>query len=95
MIENFFELLEKYSDNPNNADIFINFIRLFLRTKLSGTMLPTVELMSLIKKEKPEIFAAIRQRGKYDLLLEFVTGIHMDTDNAEEKLKRYLSKRAI
>ncbi|HYK72491.1 MAG TPA: hypothetical protein VEV44_05060, partial [Pseudoneobacillus sp.] len=95
MIENFFELLKKYSDNPDNADIFINFIRLFLRTKSSGAPLPTVELMSLIKKEKPEIFAAIRQRGKYDLLLEFVTSIHMDTANAEERMKQYLSKIAI
>lgn len=94
MIENFFELLKEYSDTPENAEIFINYIRLFLRTK-SGTPLPTVEMMSLIKKKKPEIFAVIRQRGKSDLLLEFVTGIHMDTENAEDRMRQYLSKIAI
>jgi hypothetical protein len=60
-VEEFFFLLEKFPDEPKHSYVFTNFLRNFLWNKPVNEALPTVEIMTIIKHEKPFIEMDIKE----------------------------------
>lgn len=85
-IKLFYNLLEKYSDEPDSAYEFLVFLRNLLKIQ-SETPLPTIEIMTLIKQYKPLVFYELRKMSNTNLMLEILTELSMDVGAAEKKLK--------
>jgi len=92
LLKKFNKMLEDYPDHADSVSYFVNFLRLFLRVKPSKINLPTVEIMTIIKFEKPTVFYKMRKLAKYDFNLEFLTGLQMEHTKARENLKNIWNK---
>ncbi|PLT35789.1 hypothetical protein [Bacillus sp. V5-8f] len=92
LLKKFNKMLVDYPDNADSASYFVSFLRLFLRQKPSSSYLPTIEIMTIIKHEKPTVFFMMRKLAKYDFNLELLTGLHMDYEKARENLQNQLKK---
>lgn len=79
-------LLKKHPDVPNSLPVFTNFIRYFLRTKTGDNSLPSVEVMTILKNEKPNIFSLIRKQSKHNMVMNMLTNVEMDVGEAESRL---------
>jgi hypothetical protein len=84
-IEEFFVLLKKVSDEPKNVHIFTNFLRTLLRSKSVNGVLPMIEILTIIKHEKPLIFSLMRRSGGSGYIYTF-SNIEMDIKEAERRL---------
>jgi hypothetical protein len=87
-------LIELRSDDPKDAGEFIQLVRSFLRIQPKEAYLPMMEVMTVIKYQKPVIFQLLKHRGQKDHHLEFLTNITMDIRTAEKNLEQWLSKSA-
>jgi len=56
----FFRMLEQYPDDYNSTYDFIAFLRTLLRIQ-TNEELPTIEIMTLIKHEKPIVFSNLKK----------------------------------
>ncbi|WP_246370250.1 hypothetical protein [Mesobacillus zeae] len=92
IIKRFFQLMEEFEDHPGSTFTFVSFIRNFLRHN-SSDVLPTIEIMTIIRELKPNVFSSMKQMAKQDPILEFLTGLSMDLQVAEEKLHSILEAR--
>jgi hypothetical protein len=81
-------LLKKHSDTPESVPIFTQFIKYFLRTNTSGEELPTLEVMTVLKNEKPTVSYLMKKQSKNNVVMSMLTGIDMDISEAENKLNR-------
>lgn len=88
-IKKFYNLMESYPDTPDSAFDFVVFLRSFLRTK-SQLPLPTTEIMTVLKVNKPAVFFSLRGMGKQNDMLGFLTALSTDFEAAEQKLKHLL-----
>lgn len=89
-LNEFEELLKKYPDHPKHLLVFTNFIRQFLRCKTDDGYLPTIEVMSVLKHEKPIIFTLLRQQRSRTF--EMLTYIDIEHEKALDRLKKCKSK---
>ncbi|WP_100331310.1 hypothetical protein [Bacillus xiapuensis] len=88
-IQRFYGLLKKYPDNANSAYDFNAFLRSFLKIQ-SKTPLPTIEIMTLIKETKPNVFQALRKMARKNLMLNILTELSTDRESAEKNLEKLL-----
>ncbi|MBN6187860.1 hypothetical protein JQN58_13230 [Aneurinibacillus sp. BA2021] len=51
-----FVLLENYEDTTKNAIAFTSFLKGVLRSKAKDETMPTIEMITVLKHEKPIIF---------------------------------------
>ncbi|RJS59419.1 hypothetical protein [Bacillus sp. PK3_68] len=93
-IKRFYSLMESYSDTPDSAFDFIVFLRSFLRIK-SPLPLPTTEIMTVLKVNKPAVFFSLREMSKRNDILEFLTALSMDFEKAEQKLQDLLKNKPV
>jgi hypothetical protein len=91
-INKFYRLLNQYPDDPKSTFIYTNFLRQFLRLKPKEATLPTIEIISLLKHEKPIVFYLIKQQGKYDDTLELLTNIYIDPEKAKKNLHQIMNE---
>jgi hypothetical protein len=91
-IKKFYCLLNQYPDDPKSTFIYTNFLRQFLRLKPKEATLPTIEIISLLKHEKPIVFYLIKQQGKYDDTLELLTNIYIDPEKAKKNLHQIMNE---
>lgn len=94
LIKNFNEMLVKYADDPQYTYKFVNMLRLLLRLQRDDNPLPVAEIMTIIRYKKPEIFYSLKLRGQTDFTFDFLTGLEVDLEKAEETIKEYLEWRA-
>jgi ABC-type microcin C transport system permease subunit YejB len=87
-------LFELRGDDPKYAEEYVQLIRSFLRIQPKETYLPMMEVMTLIKYQKPVIFQLLKNRGQRDQHFEFLTNITMDIRTAEKNLEQWLSESA-
>lgn len=88
-IAEFYNLIESIPDTPNSSLEVISFLRGFLRIQSTST-LPTIEVMTLLKKYKPNIFTILRKNtNKYEML-QFLIELSMDQIEADNNLKSFL-----
>lgn len=85
-------LLKKHRDVPESLPVFTQFIRYFLRTKTADEPLPSVELMTILKYEKPNVFYLIRKQSKHNMVMNLLTNVEMDLEEAESRLGRLKPK---
>jgi hypothetical protein len=90
-LKKFKKMLEDYPDESGSTYNFSNFLKLFLRSRAISTTLPTVEVMTIIKHEKPTIYYNLRQQGNFDSTMEFLTSVSIDYDKANENINKILS----
>lgn len=79
-------LLKKNPDVPQSLPVFTQFLRYFLRTKTGGEPLPSVEVMTILKNEKPNIFSLIRKQSKHNMVMNMLTNVEMDVEEATSRL---------
>ncbi|KMY54432.1 hypothetical protein AC623_11350 [Bacillus sp. FJAT-27231] len=89
-IQRFYDLLKKYPDSPDAAYDFVVYLRSFLKIQ-SKKPLPTIEIMTLLKKYKPNVFYALRKMAEKNIMLNILTELPMESEAAEKKLKRLLN----
>ncbi|MBM7647487.1 hypothetical protein JOC78_000408 [Bacillus ectoiniformans] len=87
-IQQFQQLLKKYPDQAESAYDFVIYLRSFLKIQ-SKAPLPTTEIMTILKKHKPNIFYALRKMSEKNLMLNILTQLSMEEEAAEERLRSY------
>lgn len=87
----FYRLLEKTPDQPSSAFEILGFLRSFLRTK-STAPLPTIEVMTILKHEKPITYNSLRQMSSKNDLLKFLIDLPADLELAKERLHSITNK---
>ncbi|MEM1504848.1 hypothetical protein RG959_15680 [Domibacillus sp. 8LH] len=92
-VEKFFVLLKNYPDSTDSALVFVRFLRSFLRDCSQPEVLPTIEIMTLLKEHKPIAFYSMRKLSEHDNLLAFLTGLSMSPQEAENKLQAIYESR--
>lgn len=85
-VEEFFLLLEKYPDKLEHLVVFRNFLKLFLRSKTSNGVLATVEIMTVLKHEKPIVFSFLKKQANTDSVLSLLIQLEMDVEEAKQRL---------
>ncbi|HSU78932.1 MAG TPA: hypothetical protein VLK78_00825 [Candidatus Angelobacter sp.] len=90
-IANFYRLLETLPDQASSAMEFTSFLRAFLRIHAEST-LPTIEIMTVLKKSKPIVFSTLRKAANNYDMLQFLVELSMDENEAEENLELFLNK---
>ncbi|WP_050183789.1 hypothetical protein [Domibacillus robiginosus] len=86
-VEKFFVLLKNYPDSTDSTLVFVRFLRSFLRGSSQPEILPAIEIMTLLKEQKPAVFYSMRKLAERDELLAFLTGLSMNPEKAERKLQ--------
>ncbi|RSL30193.1 hypothetical protein D7Z54_27260 [Salibacterium salarium] len=89
-IEKFQTMLDTYPDSKQSVHEFRNFLRHFLRLKATDQPLPTVEIMSILKVQKPNVFQFLKQQGKTDTVLGMLTETSVSLEVAEARLDEYV-----
>lgn len=84
-IQKFYNLLNNYPDDHDTTHEFVVFLKSFLR--IQSKYLPTIEVMTLIKKHKPVIFSELRRMARNNLMLEILTDLSTDVNTANKTLK--------
>ncbi|MDR7073938.1 hypothetical protein [Fictibacillus barbaricus] len=90
----FQELLDTQPDHPDSIPVFTAHIRSFLKIKPIGRTLPTIEMMTLFKKRKPQLFYMLKRYTKDDVLI-MLTCLNMDYDQALSRIDRILMGEVI
>ncbi|MCM3789445.1 hypothetical protein M3221_13650 [Domibacillus indicus] len=94
-IEKFFVLLKNYPNSVDSTFVFVRFLRSFLRGNIQKGVLPTIEVMTLIKEHKPIVFQTMRKLSEKDNILAFLTGLSMDIHEAETRLQSIFEGKRI
>jgi hypothetical protein len=90
----FLELLDEQPDDLQSVPVFTAHIRTFLRIKPLGRTLPTIEIMTLLKKRKPNLFFLLKRHSGDDLMV-MLTNLKMDYHQAQVKIERILQGEVI
>jgi hypothetical protein len=92
-IQNFCKLLEVHKDIPESIHYFKSYLRQLIRiNRNSDKVLPTIEIMTILKHEKPLVFHLLKRQSQGDYNLEFLTGLSMNYDDAKIKIERFLNQ---
>ncbi|OKL36139.1 hypothetical protein [Domibacillus mangrovi] len=86
-IEKFFLLLQNYPDDFDSTIVFVRFLQSFVRINVQERVLPTMEVMTLIKEQKPHVFRSMSKLSGNDNVLAFLTDSSMDLQQAENRLQ--------
>jgi hypothetical protein len=89
-IKQFYNLLESVPDIPSSSLEFISFLRTFLRVQ-SESSLPTIEVMTVLKKSKPIVFTTLRNSSNKYEMLQFLIELSMEENEADDNLKYLLN----
>ncbi|BAU29702.1 hypothetical protein DFP93_10679 [Aneurinibacillus soli] len=91
----FFLLLEKYPDKSEHLVIFRNFLKLFLRSKTSNGVLATVEVMTVLKHERPVVFSMLKKQANMDSVLNLLIQLEMDIEEARKRLHDIVNQAGV
>lgn len=86
-IQQFYDLLKRCPDNTEAAYDFVAYLRSLLKIQ-SKAPLPASEIMTLLKKYKPNVFYTLRRMAKKNLMLNILTDVPTDMESAEERLRK-------
>ena len=88
------ELLDTLPDTVESIPAFTQYIRSFLRIKPTGRTLPTIEMMTMFKKRKPNLYQLFKRHSNDDML-SMLTNLDMDYELAQLKIDRILQGEVI
>jgi hypothetical protein len=82
-LNKFEKLLQDHSDDDLKSVVtFKSFIRNFLRVRTNSVVLPTSEVMTILKHEKPNIFFHLRKNFQSEPLFDLLTQLEVDYHKA-------------
>jgi hypothetical protein len=79
--------MKRYEDIPENFSFFESF--LIQLSRMNKRDFPTIELMTVLKSEKPRIYIALKKNSYKNIYLEFLTSVESDYEEAKNKLANY------
>lgn len=88
----FEKLLTELPDTAESVPDFLKFLRNFFRNKHPKFALPSIEIISIIKHEKPTVFYFLRKQSSRDQMLQLIIGVEMDREQALERLELLKAK---
>lgn len=77
-------MLEEFHDNIKYTNEFYYFFRQLPLQNMK--YVPYVELGTILKHEKPVIFTDLKKYAKHNKIIEIVSSVHIDINNAIEKI---------
>ncbi|GEN35822.1 hypothetical protein [Aneurinibacillus danicus] len=83
-VNDFFVLLENYPDHPKNLFVFTSFLRELVRETAIDKNSPIIEVMTVLRHEKPIIFYHMRKQTRDWMYM--LTQIDMDIEEAKGRL---------
>ncbi|QDP39904.1 hypothetical protein [Radiobacillus deserti] len=92
VLKKFDKLLRQYPDHLDHLGDFKSFLRSFLRVRTHYLTLPTSEVISIIKHEKPTIYYSLKANLKDDPIFGFITQLDMSYELAKENLETIKNK---
>ncbi|MED0680113.1 hypothetical protein P4S83_13005 [Aneurinibacillus thermoaerophilus] len=92
-IVDFYKLLEKHHDESQHYYIFTSFFKGLLREKAIGETLPIIELITILKHEKPTIFFTMKKQKEH--WLDIISSVELDIEEAKERLKRMIDENSL
>lgn len=87
LIGKFYHLLETTDDSKDSFREFLGFIKLLLRTKFDEYIIPSIEMVSLIKARKPFVFHQLRLLAEKDVNISILVGSTISEEKAEQRLE--------
>jgi hypothetical protein len=91
-LDKFEQMMRTLPDNTSSLPEFINYLRGFLRVRDPKFSLPSAEIMTIIKKEKPTIFHLLKIQATNNPSLLLLTELEINYDKAIERLEALRSK---
>lgn len=88
-IQQFYNLLESYPDDAGTVNAYVEYLRSLLRMQ-SRDPLPKIEIMTLIKYNKPVVFEGLRKMARESMMLDILTNLSMDFQAAKQRLENIL-----
>lgn len=85
-------LLKEHEDKPDNAIYFSRYLRLFMASAPKNVTLPTVEVMTLIKYSKPNIYRYLKKHSSTNPVIDLLGGLELDLDQAKARLDHLKNK---
>ncbi len=85
-LKKFDSLINDLPDERRFIHHYKNFIINFLRIKTGSTVLPTAEIMAIIKHEKPIIFSIMKNEFSNNLVFNIVTKIDMEYQEGYKRI---------
>ena len=86
-LETFERLMNKFPDEKSALPEFNNYLRGFLRVRDPHFSLPSAEIMTIIKKDKPTIFYLLKRQAANNSSLELLTELEIDYRMACDRLE--------
>jgi hypothetical protein len=87
-LKNFETMLQKLPDNSNSTFDFYRFFRSL--QLINNDSIPFVELGTILKKKKPTVFSELRKQFGDNNLINIITSVDMDLDEAEFNIKKVM-----
>ncbi len=95
ILQKFDNMIMEVPDEKRSIPEFKQFITTFLRTKTKEVTLPVADVMAIMKKKKPFVFAAIRNQYSHNVMFNVVTHIDVDYYEAYKRLNDLKQKLCI
>ncbi|MDZ5471299.1 hypothetical protein SM124_06020 [Bacillus sp. 31A1R] len=90
-IKKFEMLLEKYKDDKRNTFEFFSYFKSLHRIQTTFDYIPILELGTILKNEKPTIYFELRNYATHSHVIELITTVDMDLDEATAKIEHIKS----
>lgn len=85
-LKKFQELLDRLPDKPNHAFDFYSFFR---SLHMAGyDSVPFIELSTILKYKKPAVFYELRKQYGHNNLINMLTSVDMDLDEAQSNIAK-------
>lgn len=92
LIKQFYDLLDRTDDSKESFRDFLDFIKILLRTKFRHYVIPSIEIVSLIKKRKPIVFRYFQLLAEKDVNISILVGSVISEERAEERINRLIEE---
>ncbi|MFC7371638.1 hypothetical protein ACFQPF_08110 [Fictibacillus iocasae] len=93
-LQRFRRILILYDDSMESLPIFTSYVRSLLQIRTKGFSLPTLEIMSVMREEKPNIVYYMRHYSPDDTI-RMLSLLKMDYKQAKRKLEQLSEYRSI
>ncbi|WLD94724.1 hypothetical protein [Alkalihalobacillus sp. AL-G] len=92
-IDEFQQMLSKYPDDLDSAQKFYQFFLKMMRAKQPDEELPLVEMVTILKYDKPTTFHFLKRQSSYNVSLNLLTQIEMNLESAITNIKELLEEK--
>lgn len=85
-ISEFEKILKRYPDKKEYAFEFFSFFKHLQRLSTTSSVIPILELATILKYKKPIIFYELRNYASRSHMINIITNIEMDFNKAQQTI---------